>query len=160
MDFFETRIRPILAANCFSCHTNSKLGGLQLDSRTAALKGGKSGPAIVPGKPEESLLIRAVLQQDAKLKMPMGSRLKDQEIADLTSWVKIGAPWPESSAPQQPASTGTKYVIKPEQRAFWAFQPVRKSPDAALKYQLSTISFCRNSRSEDCGPPSPLTSAI
>src|SRR5205823_14575277 len=58
---------------------------------------------------------------------------KDQEIADLTSWVKIGAPWPESSALQQPPPTGAKYVITPEQRAFWAFQPVRKSPDAALK---------------------------
>src|SRR5262245_48135875 len=94
-DFFETRIRPILVANCFTCHTHSKLGGLQLDSRAALLKGGKSGPAIAPGKPEESLLIRAVLQKDAKLKMPMGGRLKDQEIADLTSWVRIGAPWPE-----------------------------------------------------------------
>jgi len=68
------------------------LGGLQLDSRAALLKGGKSGPAITPGKPEESLLIRAVLQQDSKLKMPMGSRVKEQEIRGPTPWVKIGAP--------------------------------------------------------------------
>jgi hypothetical protein len=54
-DFFETRVRPILASECFSCHTNSQLGGLRLDSREAMLRGGKSGPAIVPGDPEKSL---------------------------------------------------------------------------------------------------------
>lgn len=73
-EFFETRIRPVLANNCFSCHTNSKLGDLQLDSREHLLKGGKSGPAVVPGKPEESLLIRAVRHSDDRLKMPLGSR--------------------------------------------------------------------------------------
>ena len=130
-DFFETRVRPVLATNCFACHTSSKLGGLQVDSRANLLKGGKSGPAIVPGKPGESLLIRAVLQQDAKLRMPMGGRLKDQEIADLTAWVEMGAPWPESRAPQ-PAST-SKYRITPEQRAFWAFQPVRKPVPPGVK---------------------------
>jgi hypothetical protein len=131
-EFFETRIRPILANNCFACHTSSKLGGLEVNSRENLLHGGKSGPAIVPGKPEESLLIRAVRQQDAKLKMPMGGRLKDEEIADLTAWVKIGAPWPQSKS-SLPRSTRTKYDITPEQRAFWAFQPVRKPVPPAVK---------------------------
>src|SRR5437867_3980907 len=97
LEFFETRIRPILANHCYACHTASQLGGLRLDSRSSILKGGKSGPAVVPGKPDESLLIRAVLQTDPKLKMPIGGKLKDQEIADLRSWVKSGAPWPELS---------------------------------------------------------------
>src|ERR1700688_3307103 len=84
-EFFETRIRPVLANNCYSCHTTSKLGGLKLDSRASLLQGGTSGPAIVPGQPADSLLIKAVSQTDAKLKMPMGgAKLSDREIADLS----------------------------------------------------------------------------
>src|SRR5262245_63531547 len=77
-EFFENKIRPVLANNCYSCHTGSQLGGLRLDSRDAMLKGGKSGPGLVPGDPEKSLLIRAV-QQTTPLKMPMGTRLNDQQ---------------------------------------------------------------------------------
>ena len=96
-EFFEARVRPVLANNCYSCHTTSKLGGLELDSRASLLRGGKSGPGVVPGKPAESLLIKAVSQTDTRLKMPVGSpKLKDEEIADLSHWVKMGAPWPES----------------------------------------------------------------
>src|SRR5689334_8609762 len=73
-DFFETKIRPLLANNCYSCHTGSQLGGLRLDSRDAMVKGGKSGPALVPGSPEKSLLITAV-EQTGPLKMPMGTKL-------------------------------------------------------------------------------------
>src|ERR1700683_1501379 len=98
-DFFEARIRPVLANNCFTCHAASELGGLRLDSREAILKGGKSGPAIVAGDPDKSLLIRAVRQTDPKLKMPMGGKLKDQEIEDLVAWVKAGANWPATAAP-------------------------------------------------------------
>src|ERR1700704_725104 len=72
IEFFESRIRPVLANSCYACHTDSKLGGLRVDSRVSLLAGGKSGPAIVPGRPEESLLIKAVTQVDPKLKMPMG----------------------------------------------------------------------------------------
>ncbi len=123
-EFFETRIRPVLANNCFACHTNSKLGGLQLDSREHLLKGGNSGAAIVPGKPEESLLIRAVNHTHERLKMPLGSKLKDQEVADLTAWVGMGAPWPEGGK-QNVAQSG-EFKITAEQRAFWAFQPIKK----------------------------------
>src|SRR5262245_8256300 len=70
-EFFESKVRPILANNCYACHTDSKMGGLRLDSRVALLEGGKSGPAIVTGQPDDSLLIRAVMQTDEKLKMPM-----------------------------------------------------------------------------------------
>jgi hypothetical protein len=87
-DFFETKIRPILANNCYSCHTDSKLSGLRVDSSEALLKGGDRGPAIVPGDPDKSLLISAVRQTDPDLKMPMGGKLKDAEVADLAAWVK------------------------------------------------------------------------
>src|SRR5882724_11885924 len=93
-DFFETRIRPVLVNNCFTCHAASQLGGLRMDSRDAILKGGKSGPAMAPGNPDKSLIIEAVRQTNPKLKMPMGGKLKDPEIQDLVAWVKAGANWP------------------------------------------------------------------
>src|SRR5215469_17579264 len=98
-DFFETKIRPILANNCYSCHTNSQLGGLRLDSAEAMAKGGSRGSAITPGDPDKSLIITAVRQTDPDLKMPMGGKLKDSEVADLAEWVKAGAVWSKSAAP-------------------------------------------------------------
>src|SRR5262245_29373486 len=78
-DFFETKIRPILATECFSCHTDSQLGRLRLDSRETMLRGGKSGPAIVPGDPDKSLLLTAV-RQTGELKMPKGGKLTPDQI--------------------------------------------------------------------------------
>jgi cytochrome c553 len=120
-EFFETKIRPILATNCYACHTNSQLGGLRLDSREAIMKGGKSGPAVAPGDPDHSLLIQAVRQTSDKLKMPQGGKLKKDEVDALVEWVKAGAIWPD--APKATVSTPT---ITAEQRAFWSFQPIRK----------------------------------
>ncbi|MDQ6664247.1 MAG: PSD1 and planctomycete cytochrome C domain-containing protein, partial [Acidobacteriota bacterium] len=122
-DFFESRIRPVLAKNCYACHTGSHMGGLQLDSRERLIKGGDDGPAISPGDPGKSLLIQAVRQTHARIKMPPAGKLADREIEDLALWVKEGAAWPEIPAL---ASTPAGYVITPEQRSFWAFQPVRK----------------------------------
>jgi mono/diheme cytochrome c family protein len=124
-EFFEARIRPVLAANCYDCHTEEQLGGLRLDSRDAMLKGGKRGPAIMPGDPERSLLIAAV-RQAGDLKMPKGGRLKPEEIDALASWIRAGAKWPAAVATAA-AAKPAGYVIKPEQRAFWAFQPLAKS---------------------------------
>ena len=90
--FFQERIQPILSKRCNACHTDASAGGLRVDSRPALLKGGASGAAIVPGDPDRSLLIEAVRQTGA-LKMPKGGKLSDQEIADLTEWVKSGAVW-------------------------------------------------------------------
>jgi hypothetical protein len=131
-EFFETKIRPVLASNCYSCHSDSKLGGLRVDSRDALLQGGKSGAAIVPGDPDKSLLIKAVRQTEAKLKMPMGGKLKDTEVEDLVAWVKAGATWPEA-AKAPAAVTSGEYVIRPEQRAFWSFQPLRKTEPPAIQ---------------------------
>src|SRR5208283_696755 len=78
-EFFELQVRPVLAKNCFACHTQSKLGGLRVDSLPSLLKGGNSGPAIVPGKPEESLLIEAVRRTHERFKMPPQGKLPDSE---------------------------------------------------------------------------------
>jgi mono/diheme cytochrome c family protein len=120
-DFFENRIRPVLAQNCFACHTNSRMGGLRLDSREGLMKGGNSGPAIAPGDPDKSLIITA-LRQNTELKMPKNGHLTPAQITDMTSWIKDGAVWPE-----QPAVTGAAgFSIRPDQRKFWSFQPVQK----------------------------------
>ena len=124
-EFFESKVRPVLAANCYSCHTDSRMGGLRLDSADAVQKGGKSGPPIVPGKPDDSLLIQAIRQTHPRLKMPPGGKLKDEEIAAIAEWIKAGAVWPAGTAPVSKTTT-PDYVITPEQRAFWSFQRVRK----------------------------------
>lgn len=126
-EHFELKIRPILANRCFACHTTSALGGLAMNSRADLLKGGKTGPAVIPGKPEESLLMQAVEHTSEKLKMPMGQgRMPDGEIAVLSEWIKAGAYWPEPKPVA--ASAKGKYTITAEQRAFWAFRPVKDSP--------------------------------
>ena len=94
--FFEKEIRPLLAKNCYACHSGSgnvAMGGLRLDSLDGVTAGGGRGPAIVPGKPAESLLIRAIGQGDEELSMPPTGKLKDAEISALTRWVALGAPW-------------------------------------------------------------------
>ena len=97
--FFDRAVLPILRENCFECHSHSgKIkGGLALDSRSGWTHGGDSGPAAVPGKPDESLLIQAVGYEDDALKMPPKSRLKPEEIATLTEWVRRGAPDPRAA---------------------------------------------------------------
>ncbi len=137
-DFFETRIRPVLAGNCYSCHTNSALGGLRLDSREAMLKGGSRGPAIVPGDPDKSVLVRAIRQTDANLKMPMGGKLKDSETEDLVAWIAAGAVWPAPDVPTSSKETGSKqtgdqYRISPEQKAFWSLLPLKDPPRPQVK---------------------------
>ena len=91
IEFFEARVRPILVDKCIKCHGAKKQSnGLRLDSREAALKGGDTGPAVVPGKPDESLLIQAVAQTHAELKMPPSGKLPDSGVAALKQWVTRG----------------------------------------------------------------------
>lgn len=133
-EFFELRVRPLLAEKCYTCHTTSQLGGLRLDSKEALLKGGSSGPAVVPGQPEQSLLIQAVSHTHERLKMPPQGKLTAEEIAHLTAWVKAGAYWPEEQPGRKSETVrGGSYVITPQQRAYWAFQPVRKPALPAVK---------------------------
>jgi Protein of unknown function (DUF1549)/Protein of unknown function (DUF1553)/Planctomycete cytochrome C len=131
-DFFEAKVRPILANNCFACHAESGLGGLRLDSEEAMKKGGMRGVDVIPGDPGKSLLISAIKQIDPGLKMPLGGKLSDPEIAVLEAWVKAGAIWPKISAKSAAGSSG-KYTISPERRAFWSFKPLQDAPVPVLK---------------------------
>lgn len=98
LEFFETRVRPLLVEKCQSCHGSKKeWAGLRLDSRAAILKGGETGPAVVPGQPQASLLIAAV-RQTGDLVMPPDGTLTEQQIADLAEWISMGVPFPEDAA--------------------------------------------------------------
>lgn len=130
-EFFETSVRPVLFEKCFSCHGEKRQqGDLRLDSREFALKGGGNGPTIMPGDPDNSLLIRAV-RYDGGLKMPPAGKLKPTEIAALAQWVKMGAPWPAAAskqpvAPTVPASASSAST-------HWAFRPMKKSAPPRVK---------------------------
>jgi hypothetical protein len=125
VEFFEAKVRPILAEHCWCCHgPDNQKGGLRLDSREAMLQGNLSGPAIVPGHPEKSLLIDA-LQHTGEAKMPPDGKLPPEVIANLAEWIKAGAPWPGG---------GTKVADKPW-KSHWAFQPVKKAAVPAVQHQ-------------------------
>jgi len=127
IEFFEKRVRPLLAARCYSCHSAASrplMGGLRLDTREGLLTGGGHGPAIVPGSPETSLLLRA-LRWDGALKMPPAGRLPDADIAALAQWIRMGAPDPRGTRNPAPR----KGALTVEQgRRWWAFQPLRRPP--------------------------------
>jgi hypothetical protein len=136
-EFFETRVRPVLVANCEECHTDEEKGGLRVDSRDALLKGGESGPAIVPGKPDESLLINAVRHAQGAPIMPKGrAQLKGDDIEALAAWVRGGATWPAGSgvAPAAAAPVASHApTFTAEQRAFWSFQPIHASAAPSVR---------------------------
>ncbi|MFN7936354.1 MAG: PSD1 and planctomycete cytochrome C domain-containing protein [Bryobacteraceae bacterium] len=122
--FFETKVRPVLARQCYSCHGPDKqFSNLRVDTREALLKGGNRGPSLQPGN-TNSLLLQAIRHES--IKMPMGAKLKDTEIADITAWVKAGAPWPATTATTKPASIDDHY--KQLAATHWAFQPVKAQP--------------------------------
>ena len=131
-EFFENKVRPVLAERCLECHgPETQKGNLRLDSLAAMLKGGDSGPALVPGKPDESLIVQ-VIGYTSDIKMPPKSKLPEREIADLTQWVKLGAPWPNSQ-PADPQKKPAGAEITDAQRAFWAFQPPREPAVPAIE---------------------------
>ena len=127
IQFFESKIRPILLEHCYECHSEEGKvkGGLLLDSRDGWLRGGDSGEAIIPGAADESPLIEAIRYTDSDFQMPPKYQLSDAEIDALVKWVNGGAPDPRSkSAPASP-----ERMIDIEQgRTFWAFQAPKKRP--------------------------------
>ena len=128
--FFETDVRPLLAKHCFECHSgqgNKSKGGLTLDSRANILAGGDSGAAVVPGKPQASLLLHALRYQD--LEMPPRGQLTAKEIAVFERWIQSGAPFPLSSETETDVQRrrGT-FVITDADRSHWAYQPFEKPP--------------------------------
>ncbi|MGZ5518357.1 MAG: PSD1 and planctomycete cytochrome C domain-containing protein, partial [Limisphaerales bacterium] len=119
LEFFEKRVRPVLVAHCYPCHSadaKKVKGGLKLDSRRDLLKGGENGPVIVPGNAESSPLIEAVRYKNPDLKMPppKQGKLSDEQIADLVAWVNSGAACPDP----------TSITNKTNAQKHWAFQPV------------------------------------
>ena len=163
--YFETHIRPLLAANCYGCHSAKlpkPMGGLLLDSRAGMLRGGKSGvPVIVAGKPEESLLFAAVL--GAKdLRMPPGKTLEPYEIEHLAEWIKMGAPDPRDDA--LPATAPPTYSYDWDKaREHWAFRPVRdpKPPQVSAEWNRSSIdAFIKARLDEKALIPQPRASKL
>jgi len=122
LTFYEQKVQPILAAHCYKCHshaTGKDKGGLVVDSLASMLAGGDTGPSIVPGDPAKSLLIKASLHTDEDLKMPPDKKMPQADLEVLTTWVKMGAPAPAGKPGR------AKGKITAEDRAWWAFQPVR-----------------------------------
>jgi mono/diheme cytochrome c family protein len=124
-EFFEANIRPVLAQQCFACHTNTRSGGLRLDSRKDILAGGKSGPAVLPGEPDNSLLMAAI-RHNGPLKMPKGgTRLTDEQLENFTTWVKEGAYWPVEK-------TVVKQYTDVEKK-LWSIQPLQSHAVPSVK---------------------------
>jgi hypothetical protein len=131
--FFETKVRPILAENCFRCHGEKKQRGeLRLDSLAAALEGGGRGPALVPGQPEKSLLIKAIRHENKDLKMPEDKKLTKEQIEALTQWIKMGAPWPGADKVAAGPKKG-EFAISDKDRAHWSLQPIKRPAVPAVK---------------------------
>ncbi|HEV3438578.1 MAG TPA: PSD1 and planctomycete cytochrome C domain-containing protein [Gemmata sp.] len=139
VEFFEKKVRPLLTEHCLKCHgaPGEKVRAkLKVTDRAALLAGGETGPSLVPGNPEKSLLIEAV-KYDGDLKMPPKGKLTDTQIADLTKWVKDGAVWPETAA----GTTGTKPngpLFTEAQKKYWAFQPIREPVVPTLNSHQAT----------------------
>ncbi|MGZ8937752.1 MAG: DUF1553 domain-containing protein [Limisphaerales bacterium] len=134
-EFFERRIRPLLVNNCFECHSADakKIGGnLLLDSRAGVMKGGDTGPAIYPGLPESSLLVRAVRHSDPNLTMPPKKKLSALEVADLEQWVRIGAPDPRTNDTVALVRAKSK-VDWNKAREWWSFKELSDPAPPAVK---------------------------
>lgn len=124
--FFETKIRPILADNCFKCHGPDRhKANLRLDSLHSMLAGGDSGPALVPGDAENSLIVQVISYSDDYVQMPPSKKLPDALIADIKRWVQLGAPWPGAER-NKPAAARKAFEITQRDREYWFFQPVRR----------------------------------
>ena len=137
IEFFEKKIRPIFVEHCYKCHCKEAekiKGGLLLDTRDGLLKGGDTGPAIVAGNADQSLLIKAVRYTDEDLQMPprkSGGKLSDEQIADLVAWVKMGAPDPRTSAAI--VQQGPPLSDPDKVREHWAFKPIRHPAPPVVK---------------------------
>jgi cytochrome c551/c552 len=138
LEFFEAKIRPVLANNCFGCHgPKTQMAGLNLSTAVDFLKGGDNGPVVAKGDTEKSRIIQVVGYQ-GKIKMPPAGKLSDEEIENLKSWVKMGAPWPD-------IVSGSAQNEKKERDGhagnhFWAFQPVKNPspPTVRSKHWVQT----------------------
>ena len=124
LEFFETKVRPVLAAHCFECHGEVKpKGGVRLDRKEFVFKP-REEPLVTPGDPGNSLIVKAIRHEiDTKMPPPPRPKLSVQAIADITTWIKLGAAWPDDKASASQA----------DPRKHWAFQPVKKPDLPAVK---------------------------
>ncbi len=132
-DFFESRIRPVLAQECYTCHAaaTKKKGGLTVDTRQGLLKGGRSGPAVVPGKPGDSWLLKTIRHEDPELKMPRdGAKLDAATIRDFEAWIARGAFDPREQPPtkEEVAKETSFDAVLRRRKTWWSFQPVATPP--------------------------------
>ncbi|MBX9787661.1 MAG: PSD1 and planctomycete cytochrome C domain-containing protein [Pirellulales bacterium] len=132
LEFFETKVRPLLVARCHECHSGDKpKGGLRLDARAAVLAGGDTGPAAIAGKPDESLLVDAVRYGDT-YQMPPKSQLPAEEVAVLADWVARGVPWPDEAAPPAAAKPSSDFNLA-ERAKHWSFQRLTDPEPPAVR---------------------------
>lgn len=134
-DLFSSKIEPLLKQRCFECHSHEQKikGGLALDSKSGWEKGGESGPAIVPGKPEASLLIQAVSYVEKDLKMPPKKMLPASEIALLTEWVRQGAPDPRVAAQSTALAADDAWEVEFQKRLdWWSLKPMRPATTGSV----------------------------
>lgn len=133
VEFFESRIRPVLAQECYECHSEAgkQKGGLLLDSRPGWQAGGDSGPAVVPGQPAASLLLQSMRHEHADLKMPKnGAQLDPSVLADFEAWIAAGAADPRDRppSPQELARDTDWSAVLQRRKQWWAFAPLRAVP--------------------------------
>ena len=132
-DLFEMHVRPMLVSHCIRCHGEKKQkNGLRLDSRAGFQKGGKSGPVIVAGKPDESLLVKALRHESPE--MPPTGRLEKEKISAIMKWIEAGAPWPQGVV-LRPVPAGSKNEEK-----WWCFQPI----GGRVVPEVDDEGWCRN----------------
>src|SRR5262249_18456002 len=123
LQFFETKVRPLLVEQCHKCHGEKKQrGSLRLDSLTAILEGGDQGAALVPGHPEKSLIIKAISHEDKDLKMPPENKLTREQIEHFKQWIKLGAPWPGGA--KEPVAKRNEALVTAKDREHWSFRPI------------------------------------
>jgi mono/diheme cytochrome c family protein len=151
---FHDKVKPLLDSRCVSCHGPDKVkGALRLDSRAATLKGGDNGPAVIPGKPDDSLLLLAVMHVKSDLEMPPKEKLTTNDIAVLRRWIADGAPWPATptneaaSAPLKPGERlGDAWhdprnpivkIFGGQRLDLWSLQPVRRVEPPGVKKVIS-----------------------
>ena len=163
LDFFEAKIRPVLVKHCYECHSvsavakNNLKGGLLLDSRDGSRKGGESGPAVVPGKPAESLLINALKHESVK--MPPTGKLPDELIAHFEKWIALGAPDPRDGL----AVATSSEIDLEEGKKHWSYQPLIEPDRPTIKdskWARNAIDHFIRARQEAAGiTPNPNANA-
>jgi hypothetical protein len=135
VEFFEKKVRPVLAQYCYSCHSASakrSLGNFTLDTKQGMMHGGQGGSALMPGDPDHSRFIEAIRYAQPELQMPPKGKMSEAVIADLTAWVKMGAPWPKERVVAI-APSPANLLAEKRKKAHWAWQPVRSVAPPAVK---------------------------